>query len=77
MAAILIREIEGGTDSNNRKITVISIRTHSRLTWYSMPTARGRPGRKRGGATERTRARAYNKYKYIRTRTYYSCRRIV
>lgn len=27
MAAILIREIEGGTDSNNRKITVITIRT--------------------------------------------------
>jgi len=53
---MLIREIEGGTDSNNRKITVITICCDSRFL------ARGRTPAGRcceGGATPVRRARMY------------------
>lgn len=52
---MLIREIEGGTDSNNRKITVITICCDS---WF---LARGltQAGRCEGGATPVRRARMY------------------
>jgi len=52
---MLIREIEGGTDSNNRKITVITICCDGRFL------ARGRTPADRceGGATPVRRARTY------------------